>query len=227
MRRVASFAVGFLLLALMPAVALGDMSHYPTTSNLWTKRDYLAFYFAHFNGNRALPHLRSIEQRRLFGRIVDDANLRAIIDSSEPPEAKGRHLAMILGTMGEIRAAYDYAVLVGEPLQEELAQIQIFMLDVMSAMGDLPYADADGQRRQSWQTMIFGILGALSERRTFSKQQILRLSRAFEASYENVSHLMDQRARTKLGVEVASLAMTETDQDIRTALNRLQRVMAP
>jgi hypothetical protein len=225
MRRIASFAAGLLLIALTPAAA-GEMAHYPTASNPWTKRDYLDFYFAHFNGNQALPHLRSPEQRRLFARIVDDANLRAILASSATPEDKGRHLAMILGTVGEIRAAYAYAVLVGEPLREELAQVQIFMLDIISAMSKLPYADDDGQRRQSWQTMVFGIVTALSERQIYSKDETIRLSQALAVTYPAISRLLDGSAKRQFATKLTSLAMTEDDQDIRREFDRLIHVVA-
>lgn len=224
MRRIVSFAVGFLLSAVVPLAALGEMPHYPASSHPWTKRDYLDFYFAHFNGNQALPHLRSPDQRLIFSHIVDAANLQAILVSTATPEEKGRHLAMILGTLGEIRAAYAYAVLVGEPLQEELSQIQIFMLDILGTMSELPFVDPDGQRRQSWQTMVFGMLRTLSERQVYSKDQIIRMSRALTISFPAFSHLLDKDAKSEFQMKLAGLAAAEDDQDIRNEFDRLMHV---
>ena len=35
----------------------GQPSHFPSPHHPWTTREYVDFYFAHYNGNRALPHL--------------------------------------------------------------------------------------------------------------------------------------------------------------------------
>jgi hypothetical protein len=39
----------------------------------WTSRDYVDFYFRHYNGHVPLPRLRNAAQENLFNHLVDPA----------------------------------------------------------------------------------------------------------------------------------------------------------
>ncbi len=44
----------------------------------WTSRDYVDFYFRHYNGHVPLPHLRDETQKALFNHLVDPGNITRI-----------------------------------------------------------------------------------------------------------------------------------------------------
>ena len=64
--------------ALCAAPAFAGNS-FPSPEQPWTKSEYVDFYFAHYNGNLALPHLRSAEGRALIDRLVDRDNVERIV----------------------------------------------------------------------------------------------------------------------------------------------------
>src|SRR5688572_5664220 len=148
------------------AQAGGQVSHFPSPDQLWSTGDYVDFYFAHFNGNRALPHLRSQETARLFERIISRDNVRVILEGSMAQERKRADLALILATMGEIRAAYNYALFVGEPLSEELTRIQSFMLFLIELAVRLESDAGSGvsaAAASAWKTTLWNVVASLSE----------------------------------------------------------------
>jgi hypothetical protein len=144
------------ILGLCLALAMGanavasQLSHFPSPRQPWTSREYVNFYFGHYNGNRALPHLRSEATARLFDRLVDRENVRQLIESDLSLEEKRGELAVILSTMGEVRAAYAYALYVGEPLQEELTRIRSFMLFLIDQAVGLSGGRGDPAARSVW-----------------------------------------------------------------------------
>src|SRR5207237_7743786 len=137
----------------------------PSPAKPWTKHEYVDFYFSHWNGNLALPYLREPSVRATFERIVDPENVRLITASNASTEEKQRQVMLVLSTMGEIRAAYDYAVLVGEPLQEELTRVQAFTLLVLDAAVQLSRGEfIEPNRKDAWRTTLLGVFDSLSER---------------------------------------------------------------
>ena len=86
----------------------------------WTSRDYVDFYFRHYNGHVPLPHLRDEAQKALFKHLIDPGNITRIAQTSVSNDEKLRQLRIILAVLGSYRAAYNVAVIVGEPLQQEL-----------------------------------------------------------------------------------------------------------
>ena len=86
-----------------------------------------------------------------------------------PLERKRTELSVILATMGEIRAAYGYAQFVGEPLAEELTQIQSFMLFLIAtAVKRKPGRE---RRRQRCLENHRLIVASLSEAGTYSPRR--------------------------------------------------------
>jgi hypothetical protein len=219
-RLVAAFSL-FLIASMMLGAGLamaGQLSHFPSPNQPWTTREYVDFYFGHYNGNRALPHLRSEETARLFGRIVNRENVLRITEGSTSPEQKRVRIAMILATMGEIRAAYGYAVFVGEPLQEELMRVQSFMLfliDVAVRLENRAGPAAAG--KQAWKTTLWNVVGSLSERDTYSGLQIASLSSALHVHYPQISVILSDPDKQKFRARIGEAAAAETDAAARKA----------
>jgi hypothetical protein len=207
------------LTALSFTQALGNqVSHFPSPHQPWTSREYVDFYFAHYNGNRALPHLRSEDTASLFGRVVSRENLRRIVDSSLADEIKRIHVTTILATMGEVRAAYGYAVHVGEPLQEELARIQSFMLFLLETavrLGDKGAAEWAGT--QALKTTLGNIVGSLAEREVYSDGQIASMAAALHLHYPQISRILSEAEKKKIRARIGALAASETDRVVRQA----------
>ena len=103
----------------------------------WTSRDYVDFYFRHYNGHVPLPHLRDETQKALFNHLIDPGNITRIEESPASDDEKLRQLRIILAILGSYRAAYNVAVIVGEPLQQELTLVQVHTLEVAAAVARL------------------------------------------------------------------------------------------
>jgi hypothetical protein len=200
------------------------VSHFPSADQPWSARHYVDFYFAHFNGNRALPHLRTETTAKIFDRIVAQENISRILSSQTSAEEKRRNVAIILATMGEIRGAYNYAVFVGEPLQEELARIQAFTLFVMdNAMGlERPRPNCSSACR----TALRGVVESLSAHGIFSKEQILSLAQALERHYPRIGHVLSSNDREDLRAQISGIAAAERDPTLREAHQRLLGTIA-
>jgi hypothetical protein len=211
---------------LMQWQAAGAYAGPPSPANPWTKRDYVDFYFSHWNGNLALPHLRNDQSRVLFDRIVDPQNVALITASEASGEEKQRQITMVLSTMGEIRASYAYAVLVGEPLSEELARVQAFTLVVLDAAIRLSAGTIDPSRKKAWRTTFFGIADSLADHGRYSTAQIAALSTALATHYPEISGILAQGDRRAFRDRVGRLLAAEQDSDARAAYARLLEVSA-
>ena len=122
-----SLRLGLILacvLAALPALAGGS---FPSPEHPWTKRDYVDFYFAHYNGNQALPHLRNAEGRALIERLVDPENVTRIVEGPASLADKRLQIATILMAAG---AGFALGAIVAPPLamsaleEEELRRQQ-------------------------------------------------------------------------------------------------------
>ena len=201
-----------------PALA-DQVAHFPASDQPWSARNYVDFYFAHVNGNRALPHLRTESTAKIFDRIVDQENISQILSSPSTAEEKRQSVAIILATMGEIRGAYNYAVFVGEPLQEELARIQVFTLFVMdNAVG---LKSPNPERSSACGTALRGVIESLSPHGIFSREQILTLTEALERHYPSIAPVLSSQERKDLRAQVSRIAAAEQDPTLREAHQRL------
>src|SRR6185295_5288700 len=196
-----------------------QVAHFPPADQPWSARNYVDFYFAHFNGNRALPHLRTESTARIFDRIVDHENISRILSSPSTADEKRRNVAIILSTLGEIRSAYNYAVFVGEPLQEELARVQAFTLFVMdNAVGlESPRPECSSACR----TALRGVIESLSAHGIFSTEQILSLAEALEKHYPSIAPVLSSGERKDLRAQISRIAAAERDPTLREAHQRL------
>jgi hypothetical protein len=214
----------FLALATAANAVAGQLSHFPSPGEPWTSREYVNFYFGHYNGNRALPHLRSEATARLFGRLVDRENVRQLVESRISLEEKRGELAVILSTMGEIRAAYAYALYVGEPLQEELTRIRSFMLFLIDQAVGLGGGRGD-PAASAWRTTVWNVVESMAERDVYSAGQVAALSDAVAAHFPQLSAILTESDRKKLRRRITLAAAAETDDEARKAYHRLLAVV--
>lgn len=212
-----SLRLGLILacvLSALPALAGGT---FPSPEHPWTKRDYVDFYFAHYNGNQALPHLRNAEGRALIERLVDPQNIAHIVEGPASLADKRLQIATILMAAGEIRSAYNYAVFVGEPLSEELTRVQDFTLAVVDAAARLSQGEVGATSISAWQTTVSGVMHSLGERDVYSTDQRIRLTDAIARCYPALYALLNEADRNALSQRMADVAMTETDPGLRAA----------
>lgn len=94
----------------------------------WTSSDYVDLYFRHYNGHVPLPHLREEGQKALFKHLVDPATISRIAAAPVSNDEKLRQLRIILAVLGAYRGAYNVAMIVGEPLEQELSLVQVTAL---------------------------------------------------------------------------------------------------
>jgi hypothetical protein len=211
-----AFAVG-----IVGPAAAEDKLTYPSPFRAWTKADYINFYFAHYNGNTALPHLRGHPQRELFARLVDRENLRAITSKSSTDDERRQNINLVLATMGAVRSAYAYAVLVGEPLQEELMQIQIFLLELLDRSVRLWNVSAGFSREGAWRTTFFGIVHTLGDFKLYSDAQTTRLADAVGRHYPAIAPILSSHDKARLRAELTRLLEAPPSATVEEALSRL------
>ena len=138
----------------------------------WTSRDYVDLYFRHYNGRVPLPHLRDTVQKALFNHLVDPANITRIETAPISNEEKLRQLRIILAVLGAYRAAYNVAVIVGEPLEQELTLVQVHSLEVAEAVAKLVrLSPADEGSSTAWATLVEGVIESVGDRKVYSPAQ--------------------------------------------------------
>ena len=202
---------------------------YPSAERPWTPRDYTNFMFTHKDGNKALPHLRNAESRLIFERFVDFENVERLLASTRYYDDKKTGIAIIMAAVGNMRAAYNYQVRNGEPLQEELVRVQIFSLDVIGAWIDLsPSAIHFGSlsgRRDTWKTTLLGVVRSLSEQDIYSTEQVITLADALAGRYEKFHTILTTDEKQRLIAQLHDSAKSEQNKTLQDARYRLLRVV--
>jgi len=209
-----------MLLALGAHAESPGASLYPSPDRPWTKKEYVEFYFAHFNGNRALPHLREPRMRAVFDRLVSPDNLTRLREASLSDCNKFAEIRLMLSALGEIRAAYNISVQVGEPLAEELTRVQVFTLVMLGDALRLS-CTADAAPSLAWSTTIGGVFASLGESAVYSTVQRRQLAEALSGHMGALSPLLPGKAKAQAMEKVGTLAADEGDPLLRNALKRL------
>jgi hypothetical protein len=164
----------------------------------WTSRDYVDFYFRHYNGHVPLPHLRNETQKALFSHLVDPGNITRIEQAPVSNDEKLRQLRIILAILGAYRAAYNVAVIVGEPLQQELTLVQIHTLEVAAAVAKLVrLSRADAGSSSAWATLVEGVIESVGDSKRYSSAQRAVMADAIILHYPVIAAALpvDQRLR--------------------------------
>jgi hypothetical protein len=218
MIRLAVLAIGA---AFLTAAAAADSSHYPAAGKPWTEREYVDFYFTHFNGRRALPHLRDPQSALIFNRLVDPANVEAIRAANKDDVPRRLSFDQVLAAVGAARASYFYAVRAGEPLAEELTRVQIFYLELLDAIMSAPGAPDLSQTHPAWRTGLLGVADSLGERDIYSDEQALRLTEALMQHYGAIASVLRSGDGEALARQFDALGENARGPELRAALIRL------
>jgi hypothetical protein len=162
----------------------------------WTSRDYVDFYFRHYNGHVPLPHLRDAAQKALFNHLIDPGNITRIEQAPISNDEKLRQLRIILAILGSYRAAYNVAVIVGEPLQQELTLVQVHTLEVADAVARL-IKSGDGAAT-AWATLVEGVIISVGDSETYSPAQRTLMANAITLHYPAISVVLAGKERRRL-----------------------------
>ncbi len=154
----------------------------------WTSRDYVDFYFRHYNGHVPLPHLRDETQKALFNHLIDPGNITRIEQAPVSNDEKLRQLRIILAILGSYRAAYNVAVIVGEPLQQELTLVQVHTLEVAAAVARL-IKSGDGAAT-AWATLVEGVIISVGDSETYSPAQRTLMANAITLHYPAIAAVL-------------------------------------
>lgn len=182
-----AFAV--LSLALATGIAAAGESQ-------WTSRDYVDFYFRHYNGHVPLPHLRDETQKALFNHLTDPGNIARIQQAPISEGEKLRQLRIILAILGSYRAAYNVAVIVGEPLQQELTLVQVHTLEVAAAVAKLT-KPGDGAAT-AWATLVEGVMESVGDSKRYSSAQRTAMADAVTLHYPAIAAVLSGIERHRL-----------------------------
>lgn len=165
----------------------------------WTSRDYIDFYFRHYNGQVPLPHLRDDAQKALFNHLIDPGNITRIEQAPVSNDEKLRQLRIILAILGSYRAAYNVAVIVGEPLQQELTLVQIHTLEVADAVAKLVrQSHTDEGSSTAWATLVEGVIESAGDSERYSSIQRAAMADAVTLHYPAIAAVLPENERHRL-----------------------------
>lgn len=162
----------------------------------WTSSDYVDFYFRHYNGHVPLPHLREETQKALFKNLTDPGNIARIQQASISEGEKLRQLRIILAILGSYRAAYNVAVIVGEPLQQELTLVQVHTLEVAAAVAS-HIKPGDGATT-AWATLVEGVMESVGDGERYSSAQRAAMAEAITLHYPAIAAVLSGTERQRL-----------------------------
>lgn len=208
------------------ALSVWTASIMPACASGWTSADYVALYFQHYNGQVPLPHLRNSKQRVLFNHLVDPQNLARILAAPGSEEDKLRELRLILSTLGGFRAAYNFAVVVGEPLQQELTLVQAFMLSVASALAGLEQHSSERVEVATMRmTLLTDVIASIGDSSRYTALQRTTLADAVTRNYPAIAAVLDSSQRRRLSAQAGALQSDPDDPALLHALTRMQQTM--
>jgi hypothetical protein len=189
----------------------------------WTSRDYVDFYFRHYNGHVPLPHLRDETQKALFNHLIDPGNITRIEESSASDDEKLRQLRIILAVLGAYRAAYNVAVIVGEPLQQELTLVQVHSLEVAAAVARLmrtsPGSDSAAT---AWATLVEGVIISVGDQKLYSPAQSILMADAITLHYPAIAAVLPEDERLRLRTQALKLGDTSDNEVLHEAVRRMK-----
>ena len=199
---------------LATAIARADESQ-------WSSRDYVDLYFRHYNGHVPLPHLREEAQKVLFNHLVDPSNITRIEVAPISDDEKLRQLRIILAVLGSYRAAYNVAVIVGEPLVAELTEVQAYSLQVAGAVANLSQKSSqDNGASSAWATQVEGVIEEAGNTERYSPEQIATMANAVAKYYPAIAAALPEDERRRLRAQALKL-----DEAGNVALKQMKRVL--
>jgi hypothetical protein len=215
----ASWIVGLCLALTITATRAQDSQ--------WSSRDYVDFYFRHYNGHVPLPHLRDETQKALFNHLVDPGNITRIEESPASDDEKLRQLRIILAVLGAYRAAYNVAVIVGEPLQQELTLVQVHTLEVAAAVARLMRTSPgnDGAAT-AWATLVEGVIISVGDSEHYSPAQSILMADAITLHYPAIAAVLPEDERLRLRARALKLGDASGNEILHEAVRRMKLTLS-
>ena len=189
----------------------------------WSSRDYVDFYFRHYNGHVPLPHLRDEKQKALFNHLVDPGNITRIEESPASDDEKLRQLRIILAVLGAYRAAYNVAVIVGEPLQQELTLVQVHALEVAAAVARLMRTSpASDGAATAWATLVEGVIISVGDSEHYFPAQSILMADAISLHYPAIAAVLPEDERLRLRARALKLDDASGNEVLHEAIRRMK-----
>jgi hypothetical protein len=204
---------------------ISGLSSHAAADALWSSGDYLRHYTQHYHGKRPLPHLRSAEQEMLFDHLVDSRNITAILATERPADEKLTELQKILSLIGAYRASYNLAVSYGEPLEQELTEVQAFGLEVAAAVAELS-RQGDRIPCGAITTMIIGMIESVGEEQRYSGDQRAEIAEAISRNYPAIAPALTAGDRARLVTKAEALDVSVASNRQRAAIAEMWAVIA-
>jgi hypothetical protein len=208
-----------LVFAALPLLANPQGGALLPVNGPWTSSDYVQAIFAVHNGDITLPRRGNPKTEAFFERLVDRGNIELLMTSSGTVEEKSGQVLIILSATGEFRGRYGYAVALGDDVQNELVEIQIFRLYLIDRLAALDMLDRTGRTRinSAIATTLFGTLDTLAENNVFSQDQRVALGLALALHYPAIRVKLDGPERQAIAIRLAGMAAAENDPALRSA----------
>jgi len=186
----------------------------------WTSSDYVRAIFAVQNGVITLPRRGNPKTEALFDRLIDRANIDRLMAEEASPTAKRQQILLILSATGEFRSRYGYAVALGDDVQNELIDIQIFRLALIDRLATLDMPDqATWQRLTSAiATTLHGTLDTLAEAPIFTGDQLNALAAALARHYPMIRTRLSAEENSAIARRLERMAVSESDPGLKSAL---------
>jgi hypothetical protein len=192
----------------------------------WTSHDYVNLYFRHHNGWVPLPHLREKESRALFSHLIDSSNIARIEMAPISNDEKLGQLRIILAVLGAYRAAYNAAVLVGEPLEEELTLVQAYTLQVAGHVANLSRMSPDGGGSPAaWATLVEGVIESIGDDEFYSTEQKAIMADAISTHYPAIAAALQDDERRRIRVQVLALGNASSSAALDEPFERMKRII--
>jgi hypothetical protein len=213
-----SLAAALIFAGLAATPGLANPNVLPA-SGPWSSADYVEAIFAVQNGVITLPRQANPKTRAFFDRLTDRANIEALMAAPLSQAEKRRDILIILSATGEFRGRYGYAVALGDDVQGELVEIQIFRLYLIDRLATLDIQDAAERRRcnSAIATALWGTLDTLSEAPLFTTDQLLALSAAFARHYPVIRIKLEAQEHENILQRLQKMAAEQSDPRLKSA----------
>lgn len=182
----------------------------------WAPSDYVEAIFAVQNGRITLPRRGNPKTEAFFDRLIDRGNIDRLMAEADNAAAKRQQILLILSATGEFRGRYGYAVALGDDVQNELIDLQIFRLALIDRLALIE--DAQACCGSAIATTLHGTLDTLAEAGIFPNDKLIMLARALAASYPMIRPRLARPDHDALLARLKSLTARASDPGLRSAM---------
>jgi len=205
--------------SILPLAANPQSAPSLSATGPWTSGEYVEAIFAVHNGAITLPRLGNPKTEAYFDRLVDRGNIERLMGGPLAEAEKRRQILTILSATGEFRGRYGYAVALGDDVQNELIQIQIFRLYLIDRLAVLDMPDGEAMKRctSAIATTLEGTLDTLAEAPVFTRAQLVALAQALAQHYPMIRMRLSAPEDLEIRGRLERMALNEADPALKVA----------